>query len=89
MATLSCPFPAVSHDNEEVFAGSLGDSMEFPCPVTIRMKDVRSDVVSVSESRALVTKYNLPTSTNNPLEEEGPPFPEGEDGTPPGRDRIM
>lgn len=89
MATLSCPFPAVGRDNEEVFAGSLGDSMDFPCPVTIRIKDVRGDVVSVSESRALVTKYNFPTSTNNPLEEEGPPFPEGEDGTPPGPDRIM
>ena len=88
MATLSCPFPAIGREGEEVFAGSLGDSMNLPCPVTIRMQDVRGDVISVSESKALVTKFNLPTSANDPLEEEGPPLPEGEDGTPPGPDRI-
>ena len=52
------------------------------------MQDVRGDVISISESKALVTKFNLPTSANDPLEEEGPPLPEGDDGTRPGPDRI-
>ena len=89
MVTLSCPFPAIGRANEEVFAGSLGDSMDLLCPVTIRMKDVRGDVISICESRNDVDKFNLPTSTANPLEEDGPAPPEGQPVVPPGPDRIM
>ncbi|KAI2496454.1 hypothetical protein MHU86_18038 [Fragilaria crotonensis] len=89
MATLSCPFLTVGRNNEDVFAGSLGDSMDLLCPVTIRMKDVRGDVISICESRPDVNKYNLATSETDPLEEEGLPPPEGQDPIPPGPDRIM
>jgi hypothetical protein len=89
MVTLSCPFPAIGRANEEVFAGSLGDSMDLLCPVTIRMKDVRGDVISICESRRDVDKFNLPTSTTDPLEEGGPAPPEGQPVVPPGPDRIM
>ncbi|KAI2507415.1 hypothetical protein MHU86_7028 [Fragilaria crotonensis] len=73
MAVLSCPFPAQGRNGEEVFAGSLGDSMDFPCPVTIRMKDVRGDVLSICETRAEANAFQLPTSESNPLEEDAPP----------------
>ena len=89
MTTLSCPFPTVGPNDEEVFAGSLGDSMNLLCPVTIRMRDVRGEVVSICETRNVVNQFKLATSETNPLEEHGPPFPEGEDATPPGPDRIM
>ena len=90
MVTLSCPFPAIGRANEEVFAGSLGNSMDLLCcPATIRMKDVRGDVISVYESRHDVDKFNLPTPTANPLKEDGPVPPEGQPGVPPGPDRIM
>ena len=90
MVTLSCPFPAIGRANEEVFAGSLGDSsMDLLCPVTIRMKDVRGDVICVCGSRHDVDKFKLPTSTANPLEEDGPAPPEGQPVVPPGPDRIM
>ena len=73
MAILSCPFPAQGRNNGEVFAGSLGDSMDIPCPVTIRVKDVRGDVLSICETRAEANVFNLPTSESNPIEEEAPP----------------
>ncbi|KAI2511824.1 hypothetical protein MHU86_2556 [Fragilaria crotonensis] len=73
MQVMSCPFPAQGRNNEEVFAGSLGDSMEVFCPVTIRMKDVRGDLFSICETRAEANSLNLPTSESNPLEEEAPP----------------
>jgi hypothetical protein len=58
MVTLSCPFPAIGRANEEVFAGSLGDSMDLLCPVRIRVKDVRGDVISVCKSCHDVDKFN-------------------------------
>ena len=73
MAILSCPFPTEDKNNDEVFAGTLGDTMDFPCPVTIRMKDVRGEVVSICETRAEANAYNLPTSTSDPMTEEAPP----------------
>lgn len=73
MAVMSCPFPAQGRNNEEVFAGNLGDSMEVICPVTVRMIDVRGDVLSICETRAEANVFNLPTSASNPLEEEAPP----------------
>lgn len=72
MAVMSCPFPAQGRNNEEVFAGNLGDSLEIICPVTVRMIDVRGDVLSICETRAEANVFNLPTSASNPLEEEAP-----------------
>lgn len=72
MGVMSCPFHAQDKENEEVFAGSLGDSMEIICPVTIRLRDVRSDVLSICETRAEANMYSLPTSESNPLEEDAP-----------------
>ncbi|KAI2510842.1 hypothetical protein MHU86_3628 [Fragilaria crotonensis] len=89
LATLSCPFLAMGRNNEDVFAGSLGDSMDLLCPVTIRMKDVRGDVVRICESRPDITKYHLATSETDPLEKEGLPPPKGQEPIPPGPDRIM
>lgn len=88
MAVLSCPFPAQGRNDEEVFAGSLGDSMEIPCPVTIRMKDVRGDVLSICETRAEANVFKLPTSESNPLEEEAPPGDEQEFVVVTGPERI-
>ena len=79
MAVLSCPFHSQDADNTAVFAGSLGDSMEIICPVTITMQDVRGEVLSICETRAEVDAYQLPTSTANPLEEEAPPRAADED----------
>ncbi|KAI2510870.1 hypothetical protein MHU86_3491 [Fragilaria crotonensis] len=73
MQVMTCPFPAQGRNNEEVFAGSLGDSLEVFCPVTIRMKDVRGDLLSICETRAEANVLKLPTSDTNPLEEDAPP----------------
>jgi hypothetical protein len=79
MAVMSCPFPTQGKNNEEVFAGILGDSMEILCPITISMQDVRGEVLSICETRAEVDAHQLPTSTTNPLEEEAPPRAEDDD----------
>ena len=44
---LSCPFATQCKDGEELVAGSFGDAMDVICPVTIRMKDVRSKIISI------------------------------------------
>ena len=92
MDIMTCTFPAQGRNNEEVFAGSLGDSMEVLCPVTIRMKDVCGDVLSICETRAEANSFQLPTSESNPLEENAPPVPPNADGfveiEPAGPDRI-
>ena len=72
LALLSCPFPASNSANEAVVAGSLGDGFNI-CPVTIRIRDVTGQTVSVAASSKIVTTLNMPTSESNPLEEEGPP----------------
>ena len=73
MAVMSCPFSAIGRNNKEVFAGSLGDSMEIICPVTIKMSDARGNVLSICKTRAEANVQNLPTSTSNPLKEDAPP----------------
>ncbi|KAI2495641.1 hypothetical protein MHU86_18870 [Fragilaria crotonensis] len=88
MQVMSCPFPAQGRNNEEVFAGSLGDSMEVFCPVTIRMKDVRGDLFSICETRAEANSLNLPTSESNPLEEAPPNEDEFVEVEVAGPDRI-
>lgn len=89
IATISCPFPATNSAHEDVIAGSLGDKFDIICPVTIRMRDMRGFVISITQAKALATiKYNMPTSSTDPLDEEGPPTGEPETITPPGPDRI-
>ena len=74
LALLSCPFPASNSANEAVVAGSLGDGFNI-CPVTIRIRNVTEQTISVATSSKTVTNLKMPTSTSNPLEEEGPPPP--------------
>jgi hypothetical protein len=40
LAVLSCPFPTAM-GTEAIFAGTLGDTMDIICPVTIRMRDIK------------------------------------------------
>ena len=88
MAVLSCPFPASNSANEPVVAGTLGDGFNI-CPVTIRMRDVTGHTISVATSSTLVNDLKLPTSTSNPIEEEGPPpTEEGIEPEAAGPDRI-
>jgi hypothetical protein len=89
IATISCPFPATNSNKEDVIAGSLGDKFDIICPVAIRMRDMRGFVISITQAKTLAkTKYNMPTSSTDPLEEEGPPTGEPETIVPPGPDRI-
>jgi hypothetical protein len=89
LAVISCPFPTVTgNTNEAVFAGSLGDRMDIICPVTIRMRDARGTVITVSPTDVMPTKLNLAISTSNPIAEEGPPPEEGTEADQPGPDRI-
>jgi hypothetical protein len=91
LTVLSCPFPTTKGD-EAVFAGSLGDSLDVICPVTIRMRDVKGNVVTVAAVRSIPTSLNLAISTTDPLSEEAPPAADEEDAVivaiPPGPDRI-
>ena len=79
IAIMSCPFVAQQGPtNEVVFAGSLGDAMDSIYPVTIRMRDVRGEIISVCSSRNAADQLVLPISTSNPLDAEGPPNEEVE-----------
>ena len=79
IAIMSCPFLAQQGPtNEVVFAGSLGDAMDTIYPVTIRMRDVRGEIIGVCSSRNAADQLLLPISTSNPLDEEGPPNEEVE-----------
>ena len=74
LAILSCPFPTQGPDGEAIIAGSLGDSFDVICPISIRLRDARGLVVSiVTPKDYAVDTLDLPTSKTNPLEEEGPP----------------
>jgi hypothetical protein len=91
LAVLSCPFPTVTTaTNEPIFAGTLGDRMDIICPVTVRMRDVRGSVITITPTDAMTIKLNLATSPNNPITEEGPApdDPEAESEQP-GPDRVF
>ena len=63
--------------------------MDVICPVTIRLKDVRSEIISICPSHITATKYKLAISTSNPLDEDGPLLEGGMvDAEPAGPDRI-
>jgi hypothetical protein len=90
LAVLSCPFPTQAPDGEAIIAGSLGDSFDLICPVTIRLHDASGLVISiVTPKKYAVDKLDLPTSESDPaLEEEGPAPPTGTPAKPAGPDRI-
>ena len=92
LTVLSCPFLTTKGTEAVVFAGSLGDSLDVICPVTIRMRDVKGNVVTVAAVRSIPTRLNLAISTSDPLCEEAPPVADEEGSVvvaiPPGPDRI-
>ncbi len=87
LAVLSCPFPT-ANGTEAVFAGSLGDAMDVICPVTIRMRDVKGQVITIAAVKGIPTTLNLAISASDPLNEEAPAPDEGTIAEPPGPDRL-
>ncbi|KAI2499606.1 hypothetical protein MHU86_14901 [Fragilaria crotonensis] len=87
LAILSCPFPTAK-GTEAVFAGSLGDAMDVICPVTIRMRDVKGQCITIAPMTSLPTLLSMAISTSDPLNEEGPDPEEGTVADPPGPDRL-
>jgi hypothetical protein len=87
LAVLSCPFPTAI-GTEAVFAGTLGDSMDIICPVTIRMRDIKGYCITVAASNTSPTLLNMAVSTSDPITEEGPDPDDGTVADPPGPDRI-
>ena len=71
LAVLSCPFPTTK-GTEAVFAGSPGDSLDIICLVTIRIRDVKGNVVTVAAVKSILTRLNLAISTSDPFSEEAP-----------------
>ena len=90
LAVLSCPYPETHPTSKEnLIAGTLGDAFDIICPVTIHMKDVKGHVISLAPSKTIANEtYQLPTSTSDPLNEEGPPPADGTDPEQPGPERI-
>jgi hypothetical protein len=87
LAVLSCPFPTAK-GTEAVFAGSLGDAMDVICPVTIRMRDVKGQCISIAPVKSIPTVLNLAVSTSDPIAEDAPAPAEGEPVIAPGPDRL-
>ena len=87
LTVLSCPFPTVK-GTEAVFPGSLGDAMDVICPVTIRMRDVKGQCITIASVTSIPTMLNLAISTSDPLNEEAPTLEEGAIAEPPGPDRL-
>jgi hypothetical protein len=71
LAVLSSPFPT-TRGTDAVFAGSLGDSMDIFCPVTIRMRDVKGHVITIASIKSTPTILNLAISATDPIAEEAP-----------------
>ena len=87
LSVLSCPFPTAK-GTEAVFAGSLGDALDVICPVTIRMRDVKGQVITIAAVKGIPTTLNLAISASDPLIEEAPAPDEGTIAEPPGPDRL-
>ncbi len=87
LAVLLCPFPT-ARGTEAVFAGSLGDSTDIICPVTIWMRDVKGQCITLASAKRNPIRFNLPTSNTDPLLEEGPYPVEGTFAEPPGPERL-
>jgi hypothetical protein len=75
IAVISCPFATQNAEGEDIIAGSSGDALDVICPVSIRIKDSRGEVISICSSRVNADKFKLALSTSDPLEEEGPKPP--------------
>ena len=86
LAILSSPFPTQGPEGEAIIAGSLGDSFDVICPVTIRLCDARGLVISVVTPKSYAVKpLDLPRmSQSNPIEFEGPPPTDGTQPEPAG-----
>jgi hypothetical protein len=82
--------PIQDPDGKAIIAGSLGDSFDDICPMTIRLHNAHGLlVVSVVTPNAYaVEPLDLPISQSNSLEEEGPPPTVGTQPEPAGPDRI-
>ena len=88
LSVLSCPFPT-ARGADAVFAGSLGDAMDIICPVTIRMRDVKGQCITLAKTKRDPLRFTLAISTSDPLTEEAPePTDEGAFAPPPGPDRL-
>jgi hypothetical protein len=87
LAVLSCTFPTAC-GTEAVFAGSLGDSMDIICPVTIRMRDVKEQCITLGSAKRNPIRFNLPTLGTDPLLEEGPDPVKGTFAEPSGQDCL-
>ena len=87
LAILSCPFPTAKR-SEAIFAGSLGDAMDVICPVTIRMRDVKGQCITITPMKSLCTLLNMASSTSDPLNEEAPDPADGIVADPPGPDCL-
>ena len=61
LAVLLCPFLTAIR-TEAVFAGTLGDSMDIICPVTIRMRDIKGYCITVAASNTSPTLLNMSMS---------------------------
>ena len=88
LAIISCPFATQNADGEDIIAGSLGDALDVICPVSIRMRDARGEIISLYSSRVNADRFKLPISTSDPLEEDGPLVDGVEMPEPAGPDRI-
>ena len=78
LAVLFCTFPTTK-GTDAVFAGSLGDSMDVLCPVTICMRDVKGNAITIASIKSIPTRLKLTISTTDPLAEEAPdPVPDAE-----------
>ena len=87
LAVLSCPFP-IARGTEGVFAGSLGDSMDIICPVTIRMRDVKGQCFTLASAKRNLIRFNLPTLGTDSLLESGPDPVKGTFAEPSGQDCL-
>ena len=87
LAVLSCPFPTAK-GTEAVFAGSLGDTMDVICPVTIRMRDIKGQCITIAAVKSTPTVLNMAISASDPIAEEAPAAAEGAPVIPPGPDRL-
>ena len=87
LAVLSCLFPTAK-GTEAVFAGSLGDTMDVICPVTIRMRDIKGQCITIAAVKSTPTVLNVAISASDPIAEEAPAAVEGAPVIPPGPDRL-
>ena len=88
LTVLSCPFPTAKR-TEAVFAGSLGDTpMNVICPVTIRMRDIKGQCITIAAVKSMPSILNMAISGSDPEAEKAPAAAEGAPVISPGPDRL-